>query len=520
MRLTEWELFHGSDIMEVRKGSFGNVSIDHVTKTVKKKENLREGNVLDIQILTDCIMSTFISSIGCSNLPSVKNILINADYDEVGIVMPYSGLPLHDWIQRTSTNERIAKIPTLLLQLIHACEVLHSYNIQHTDVKPANILIDPCGKLTLIDFNMLSIYTPHHGWSQSVGTWCYIAPEILFTDQPSDTSVVWSIGIILAEIVRGFPMGNIKHIIKDVNDRTQWQRIMQVLRKRCRWMPLSSKHIELMCSWHIQVFNSCTVWNSNDRPSLQMLKNKIIQSTPNLNITLQHNPVQSHGSRLCFVNPGKNLPFSRDDAIDKIQQFCSQKINFGCLLFHSIYLLDLLSGVSEEQFKNVPFVDMKFIIPTLLCLTYVMSGFQIEKSFFDNIHATFCPGEIIFFDDIETNMVHVCVALRWQLYYRGADIIVTSNGMSYEDVVSILPDVMKHIDCPYSNTEVVDGLYKARALSECTKHDSHDDGDTQTDHIHGSTQEITDSCGQDLDTYKVYTGKHLLSTCFTAPDAK
>jgi serine/threonine protein kinase len=193
--------------MKVSKGSYGVVKIDKQAGTARKKENLYDNDGdLDFSSVMDAVMSRFVSSIGSPYLAKLNSVDVGDSH--IRLNMPYHGLPLADWISRTPKDRRLAKLPMLLYQLASACEALLINDIQHTDIKPMNILIGEDEQLVLIDYNIYSVKTVT-AWVDGKGTWCYVAPEILIDSKPHDNSMTWSIGILISEILSGYPLGSV-----------------------------------------------------------------------------------------------------------------------------------------------------------------------------------------------------------------------------------------------------------------------------------------------------------------------
>jgi serine/threonine protein kinase len=89
---------------------------------------------------------------------------------------------------------------------------LHDLNIIHRDIKPANILILDEGKLSLSDFGLVKEMDRHDigastGMGSSrgtvVGTRHYMAPEQERGDPVSKAADVYSLGVVLAELITG-----------------------------------------------------------------------------------------------------------------------------------------------------------------------------------------------------------------------------------------------------------------------------------------------------------------------------
>lgn len=89
------------------------------------------------------------------------------------------------------------------IQVVNAIAFLHENNFVHRDIKPENLLLDANHNLKLCDF----------GWCVSLGngeraTFCgtyeYMAPEII-QEVPYNKSIdVWSLGILLYELMHGY----------------------------------------------------------------------------------------------------------------------------------------------------------------------------------------------------------------------------------------------------------------------------------------------------------------------------
>ena len=103
-------------------------------------------------------------------------------------------LPLHD-------------IDRLFTQLAEALSYAHSRGVVHRDLKPANVLIDSHGNVFLTDFGiakLLETASPRLTQTDAImGTPAYISPEQAQGQTVDQRSDIYSLGIILYEMVTG-----------------------------------------------------------------------------------------------------------------------------------------------------------------------------------------------------------------------------------------------------------------------------------------------------------------------------
>lgn len=92
-----------------------------------------------------------------------------------------------------------------LAEIVLAVESLHSKNIIYRDLKPENILIDGQGHVKLIDFGFAKKLKDINGRSYTnCGTPGYCAPEVMLDVGHTHKADIWSIGILICEMIGGF----------------------------------------------------------------------------------------------------------------------------------------------------------------------------------------------------------------------------------------------------------------------------------------------------------------------------
>lgn len=99
------------------------------------------------------------------------------------------------------------EIDHLFTQLAEALSYAHGFGIIHRDLKPSNALIDSHGNLFLTDFGiakLLESASPRLTQTDAImGTPAYISPEQAQANKVDQRSDIYSLGIILYEMVTG-----------------------------------------------------------------------------------------------------------------------------------------------------------------------------------------------------------------------------------------------------------------------------------------------------------------------------
>lgn len=140
-----------------------------------RKEKNRNYEVMKQSLITE---TNLLKELKHPYLPSIADIIENDD--TIIIVIDYiEGRPLSDILLEEGTIEE-DKVVEYAIQLCDVLDYLHSQNppIIYRDLKPANIMLKPDGKITLIDFGTARKYN-YDSVSDTtcLGTIGYAAPE-------------------------------------------------------------------------------------------------------------------------------------------------------------------------------------------------------------------------------------------------------------------------------------------------------------------------------------------------------
>ena len=145
----------------------------------------------------------FMASLQHENILHVHDFI--KDRGTMYIVMEYvQGIDLYDLLEITPRLPvEVATIITL--QVARALDYAHFRGIIHRDIKPANVMISHQGEVKLMDFGIarddkLSDLTET---GTGLGTPSYMSPEQILGDKLDFRSDVFSVGIVLYQMVTG-----------------------------------------------------------------------------------------------------------------------------------------------------------------------------------------------------------------------------------------------------------------------------------------------------------------------------
>ena len=136
--------------------------------------------------------------------PNVVSILDFGESDETPfLVMEH--VPGEPLTETTGTPMAPDKASAIIAQAAEAAGAAHAEGIVHRDIKPANIVITDEGRAKLVDFGIASVENVDRitATGTAIGSPHYISPEQASGATATPRSDVYSLGIVLFELLTG-----------------------------------------------------------------------------------------------------------------------------------------------------------------------------------------------------------------------------------------------------------------------------------------------------------------------------
>jgi serine/threonine protein kinase len=129
---------------------------------------------------------------------------INEEEREPFIVMEYvDGQSLREKIRKGALEQAVAL--DIAMQVAEGLDEAHKKGIIHRDIKPGNIMVTDKGTAKVMDFGLAKIFGSSliTQEAMTMGTVAYMSPEQAEGAPLDQRTDVWSLGIVLYEMVTG-----------------------------------------------------------------------------------------------------------------------------------------------------------------------------------------------------------------------------------------------------------------------------------------------------------------------------
>ncbi|HEU4617467.1 MAG TPA: HEAT repeat domain-containing protein [Gammaproteobacteria bacterium] len=197
-------------IQKIGKGAFGTVVL--VEDTVVEERLILK--FLNPNVASDEeMMKRFVHELRYSRRITHKNVIRIYDflYISGGYAISMEYFPSHT-LGTEIANEKPMNPRKAVGYAIDICvgmQIAHQQNIIHRDLKPANILINDSGLLKIVDFGVAAAAksgdTQLTKTGYVIGSPKYMAPEQILGKKVDERADIYSLGVILYEMLAGSP---------------------------------------------------------------------------------------------------------------------------------------------------------------------------------------------------------------------------------------------------------------------------------------------------------------------------
>lgn len=128
------------------------------------------------------------------------------------LVFEICGSNLYHYLEKNNLKGiKINKVTNFTNQIINGLKLLNQLKIIHGDLKPENILVSPDSQnIKIIDFGS-SFIEKKGRYYNYIQTRYYRSPEVLLGLEITTAIDIWSLGCIIYEMIRGYPLFKAKN---------------------------------------------------------------------------------------------------------------------------------------------------------------------------------------------------------------------------------------------------------------------------------------------------------------------
>lgn len=180
---------------------------------VYRAEDLKLSQVVAIKFLPisfsqdASILERFHSEVRVARQISHPNVCRVFDIGDANGV-PFLTMEYVDGEDLSSLVRRIGRLPQdkaaeVTRQICAGLAAAHDRGIVHRDLKPSNLMLDGSGKIRITDFGLAGVAANIQGAEVRAGTPAYMAPEQLSGKEVTTKSDIYSLGLVMYEILTG-----------------------------------------------------------------------------------------------------------------------------------------------------------------------------------------------------------------------------------------------------------------------------------------------------------------------------
>lgn len=220
-------------IRKIGEGTYGCV-YEYSDKKNKTRFAVKESKISEEEGIPPSTLREILvmNSFSHPNLLELKSLQVN--HNTAQILLPYKNFDLSALLKRRKLTA--PEVKNLMFQLISGVAEMHDKSMIHRDLKPQNLLVDTTHsmmQLSIADFGLSRVFFPcsnrdnnniiDNEYSTDVCTLWYRPPEILLGGKYDFSADMWSVGVIMAEMILG------EHLFPGDSEIDELFRIFRVL---------------------------------------------------------------------------------------------------------------------------------------------------------------------------------------------------------------------------------------------------------------------------------------------------
>lgn len=149
----------------------------------------------------------------------------------------------------------LQRIRDIMQAVCAALHYAHGEGLVHCDIKPGNILIDKSSRILLTDFGIARTLDSAISTMVGIGTPAYMAPELIRGKDPTPRSDIYSLGIVLYEMLTGGERpftGERATITGSTAEKVRWEQVNLVPQSAKRHNPELDEYLDAVITCCLQ----------------------------------------------------------------------------------------------------------------------------------------------------------------------------------------------------------------------------------------------------------------------------
>ena len=230
------------------------------------------------------------------NIVKIHDVIIDRQLNNIYFIMDYYEYgDLSNFLNKKPLKEKFTR--KYIKQLSNGLSYLLDNNILHRDLKPQNILLSKNYDIKITDFGFATYYNKDTIINTLCGSPMYMAPEIITRNGYDYKSDLWSVGIIMYEMIHGYTPFNVHNFIDLIKEIKKKNIVVKI--------NVSEECLEL-------IYSLCKI-NPNERISWNNFFN---------HKWFNNNEIEADENKLFDINFNESLPNVKNFNHNE-KQFCS-----------------------------------------------------------------------------------------------------------------------------------------------------------------------------------------------------